>query len=218
MPEHFTVEQRTFFVTKYLETKSTDQVIAEFIGRFPRRAAPNPATIHKNVRKFLQNGTVQNRHKGNSGRRRTGRTQGNINAVRNAIQNNERMTCRRNGLGLPSATVNRIIRRDLEYHPYRVHNRHELKNDDFRRRLAYARWFENSCHNPRFLHNLVVGDEAAFGMNGHVSTQNVRCYAPKGNPPATANFEVSSDRRKLHLWGGICGNGTLLGPFFSTTM
>lgn len=51
-------------------------------------------------------------------------------------------------------------------------------------------------------------------MNGHVSSQNVRCYAHKGNPPATANFEVSGDRRKLHLWGGVCGNGTLLGPFF----
>ena len=37
---------------------------------------------------------------------------------------------------------------------------------------------------------------------------------PIGNPHPTANFEVSSDRRKLHLWGGICGNGTLLGSYF----
>ena len=59
-----------------------------------------------------------------------------------------------------------------------------------------------------------VGDEVAFGVNGHVSTQNVRCYAPKGNPPATSNFEVRSNRQKLHFWGGICGNGTFLGTFF----
>ena len=214
MPERFTVEQRTFLVTRYLETKNTEQVVTEFARRFPQRVPPNKATIHKVVRKFQQIGTVQDQYKGNSGRRRTARTPANINAVQNALQNNERMSCRRNQLGISSATVNRIIRLDLAYHPYRVHNRHELKNADFPRRLQFARWFENSCHNPRFLHNVVVGDEVAFGMNGHVSTQNVRCYAPKRNPPATANFEVSSDRQKLHLWGGICGNATLLGPYF----
>ena len=68
------MEQRTFLVTSYLETKSTEQVLAEFVIRFPQRVPPNKETIHKNVRKFLQNGTVQNRYKGNSGRRRTART------------------------------------------------------------------------------------------------------------------------------------------------
>ena len=51
-------------------------------------------------------------------------------------------------------------------------------------------------------------------MDGKVSSQNVRAYALKGQPPHTANFDVNFNRQKLHVWAGICGNGTLLGPYF----
>lgn len=50
-------------------------------------------------------------------------------------------------------------------------------------------------------------------MNGHVNTHNIRMYSPKGNPPPF-HFEMSSNRQKLSVWAGICGNGTLIGPYF----
>ena len=28
------------------------------------------------------------------------------------------------------------------------------------------------------------------------------------------NFDKNSSRQKLSVWAGVCGNGTLLGPFF----
>ena len=93
IPQHLTLEQRTFLVTKYLEIKSTDQVLAEFTRMYPQRAPPNKATIYKNVRKFIQIGTVQTQYKGNSGRRRTARTAENINAVQNAVQSKAHMSC-----------------------------------------------------------------------------------------------------------------------------
>ena len=50
-------------------------------------------------------------------------------------------------------------------------------------------------------------------MNGRVSSQNVRKYASRGeNPDFT--YEVSASREKQMVWMGLCGNGTVLGPFF----
>lgn len=211
---HLTVSQRTFLVQRYLETKDCNIVLAEFARQFPGRNAPSKATITKNVHKFLTHGTMRNLHKERCGRRRSTRTDQNIQAVRDEIQQNNRVTCRRNNLGLSSASFNRIMRLDLRFHPYKMHKRHALKQADFARRMRYAQWFLNSCQNNRFLANIVVGDEAAFGMDGEVSSQNVRCYAERGHPPNVANFDVNYTRQKVHVWAGLCGNGTLLGPYF----
>ena len=59
----------------------------------------------------------------------------------------------------------------------------------------------------------MIGDEAGFWMNGRVSSQNVRKYAPKGNNPEFT-YEVSASKLKLMVWMGVCGNGTVLGLFF----
>ena len=55
--------------------------------------------------------------------------------------------------------------------------------------------------------------QAGFWMNGRVSSQNVRKYAPKGNNPEFT-YEVSASKLELMVWMGVCGNGTVLGPFF----
>ena len=116
-------------------------------------------------------------------------------------------------MGLPSATFNRIVRIDLEWHPYKIQRRHEHLQDDYRRRIEFSRWFLDKNRNFRFLSNFVIGDEAGFHMNGRVNSQNVRKYAPKGNDPEFT-YEVSSSKEKLMVWMGLCGNGVVLGPFF----
>jgi hypothetical protein len=50
-------------------------------------------------------------------------------------------------------------------------------------------------------------------MNGEVNSNNVRQYAPRGNPP-DFHFDRRDERRKVTVWMGICGNGATLGPFF----
>ena len=133
--------------------------------------------------------------------------------MKNLFQHNTTISCRKNTLDLPSATFNRIVREDLRWHPFKIFVRHELEDEDFERRLRYARWFCNECQNPRFLYNVVVGDECSFGMNDEVSTQSVRMYAPRGQPPFF-NFSVNYARDKDNEWACICGNGALLGPYF----
>ena len=92
--------------------------------------------------------------------------------------------------------------------------RHELKQADFDRRTAFSQWLINKTrNNPHFLQNLVIGDEAGFAMNGKVSSQNVRKYAPRGEAPELF-YDVNESREKLTVWMGLVGNGTIIGPFF----
>ena len=62
--------------------------------------------------------------------------------------------------------------------------------------------------------NIVIGDEAAFHINGTATTENVRCYAPQGQPPIDYKFERDNSRNKLHVWVALCGNGRIIDPHF----
>lgn len=64
-----------------------------------------------------------------------------------------------------------------------------------------------------FLNDLVVGDEAAFCLNGSVNTQNVREYAPIRHPPSF-HYDKSRLREKWTVWAALCGNGSIIGPIF----
>ena len=144
-------------------------------------------SIWANVRKYEEHGTSLNRNKGNSGRRCTGRSEQNIAAVRQQLQQHPRGTSStRKGLGLPSATFNRITRLDLHMHPYRVHIRHQLTERDFPRRFEFSRWLiARMNRDAHFLRNLVIGDETGFGMDGKVNSHNVTEYAPACRTPTT---------------------------------
>ncbi len=208
-----TKDQRVFVVLHYNRTGSLLSVQNAFRERFPDRNPPAKTTILKNVRKYNNHGTSLNRNKTNSGRPKTARSEVNIEAVRRLLEQNPEVSARRNPLNITSAGFNRITRLDLQWHPFRMHVRHELLANDYQRRTNFSHWFNQQCEEPQFLENLVIGDEATFSMNGVVNTQNVRHYAPKGNAPIF-NFNKSDSRAKLSVWGAVCGNGVLLGPYF----
>ena len=123
------------------------------------------------------------------------------------------MSARRNPVEILSSGFNRITRLDLRWHPYRRHVRHALLATDFPRRLRFSEWFNQRCRDQNFLESLIIGNEAAFLMNGEVNSHNVRQYAPKGHPPAF-NFERNDFRAKLTVWAALCGNGVIFGPYF----
>ena len=136
-----TVEQRVFLVTKYFETKSLSEVEHQFTARYPDRGPINKVTIWYNVKKYLHHGTSQNHQEKHSGRRRTGRSQENVDVVQAALENNPTgLTCQVNTVDLPSATFNRIIL-DLKWHPYKMKLRHQLKPGDFERSRRFCQWF-----------------------------------------------------------------------------
>ena len=212
MPQ-LTKEQRVFVVKSYYQTQKFSVIRDLFRQKYPDRDPPNKTTIWRNIQKYEAHGTSLNRNKGNSGRKRTGRSNENIDTVQETLEGNPSgVSCRENGLGLPSATFNRICRLDLKWHPYRMKRRHQLKPEDYERRLNFSRWLIEKTQNPHFLANLIIGDEAGFGMNGKVSSQNVRMYAPKGEGPEFT-YDVNESREKVTVWMGLCGNGKIIGPY-----
>lgn len=155
-----------------------------------------------------------NRNKGNSGRPRTGRTPAHIADVTRQLRANPRVSSRRNNLPhITRSTFQRIVKNDIEWHPYKIKKRHALQPGDLPRRLQFCNWLLN--RPQRFLREVVIVDEANFQMNGSVSTQNVRAYAPKGNPPRNFVFDIPNDRRKLIVLAAITGNNQLIGPIFA---
>ena len=95
-----------------------------------------------------------------------------------------------------------------------MHVRHALLATDLRRRIdAFRRVVHSTLSTRKFLQNIIIGDEAAFSMNGEVNTENARQYAPKRHPPAF-NFGRHVSRAKLTVCAALCGNGVLLGPYF----
>ena len=115
---------------------------------------------------------------------------------------------------MTKSTFSRITTKDLKWHPFKIHVVHEMQAGDYARRVQFCRWFSARAHNVRFLSNIIIGDEAIFCMNGSVTTQNVRCYAPKGNQPEFKFEKKNQNRAKLHVWVGLCGNGEIIGPYF----
>ena len=122
-----TTEQRDFVVKKFHETKSFKATQDAFEERFRDRESPSKKTFWNNVRKYENHGTSLNMNKGHSGRKRTGRSAENIEAVRQQLAQHPRETsARRNGVGLFRASFNRITRMDLHFHPFRMRVRHQL--------------------------------------------------------------------------------------------
>jgi hypothetical protein len=112
-------------------TQSMTEVQNAFRIRFPDRNPPNKKTILKNVRKYHNTGTSLNRNKGNSGRRRTARSEENVAAARDLLGETPRgVSARRNAVEVSKSSFNRITRLDLRWH--------ELLPDDLPRRLHYA--------------------------------------------------------------------------------
>ena len=160
----FTNLQRAFLVREFHRTNSVNHVLRRFREVYPNVRCPSSMTVYRNVRKYDANGTNHNLNPGRSGRRRSGRSVENINAVRHLFQNHPdgTISSRRNELGLPSATFNRITRLDLNFHPYQMIKHHELRPGDRQRRLQFCQCLLDQP--DRFIEDLLIGDEA--GLNG----------------------------------------------------
>ena len=206
-----TTEQRVFLVNEWIRTGSLQQVAAAFRLQYPDRDVPAKSTIWKNVRKYQDEGTSLNLNKGRSGRRKSARTDDNIATVQQELDNNPHVSARRNGLGLSKSSFQRIVRRDIRWYPYKMRLRHQLLEADMPKRRQYCQWLLDRA--PRFHEDLIIGDEASFFMNGKVNNHNVREYAPTRNPPPF-HYDKNISREKVSAWIGLCGNGSMIGPFF----
>ena len=97
----FKCRETIFLVRTYFETHSIVEVSRIFRERFPGTEPPNKTTIFRNVKKYFDHGTSLNVFKKKSGRRKTGRSQENIDLIQEALEENPTtITSRVNGFTL----------------------------------------------------------------------------------------------------------------------
>ena len=81
-PKRFTAEQRLWIAMEREKNTPMTVIIAQFSIKWPDKTPPyDQKTIYRIWRKLCNYHTVLDLHKGNSGRKRTGRSEENIVAV-----------------------------------------------------------------------------------------------------------------------------------------
>ena len=194
------------------------QLLQDFVLKFPGVRVPTPKTIRNMLKGFTETGTVSNRNSkaspggSNSGRRRTVRTEQNIQRLKVVLDRDSSKkigdptkspvsTARRNVLHFMRSSFSRMVS-DLHYHPYRVVRRHELKPGDFAKRRDFCNWFLALPDQDQM--NLLCSDEANFLVSGHVNSRNVVRYSEaRQGRPEQHMVEKVAHSLKLMVFCGI---------------
>ena len=85
-----------------------------------RSETPNESTVRRLMKKFFETGSTVNLK--SPGRRRSGRTEQNIEVIRDSVAVSPMNSFRRRSqqLSISRSSVHRILRHDLHYHPYKI--------------------------------------------------------------------------------------------------
>lgn len=208
--EHFSGEQRAFCVKAFYENAhSYVQVQRAFRNHYNLRYAhqgPSANLIKQWIRKFQVSGsTVCSKPRG---RRRSVRNEINIEAVNAAVRQNPHRSIRKHAfaLHLNRSSVQRILKKDLHYHPYKIQLVQALKNDDYRIRLNFATLMQDFND----FDNILFSDEAHFHLDGYVNKQNCRYWSAE-NP--REKHEVALHTPKVTVWAAMSSRG-IIGPYF----
>jgi hypothetical protein len=136
-----------------------------------------------------------------------------IEAVDHFFEENPQISITRasNELGISRPSLQRIVAKDLAFHPYRLQLTHELSEEDHATRYEFANsQLEIITEEPDFTARLFFSDEALFHQHGGVNRHNCR-YWSKENPHWVQEKPIHSPH--LTVWAGICARG-VIGPFF----
>ena len=132
------IQERIFIVETMNATKSLTATRRKFNSKFGRDV--NLKTITANVKKLKELGTVQDCHKANSGRPKSGRSPENRDKVISLVDSNSKMSIRRIAFAssLKPTTVHNILKKELRLKPYKPQISQELKEGDDMKRLRFA--------------------------------------------------------------------------------
>jgi hypothetical protein len=188
----YTVEQNTFIVISFYRNATKDEngewsysVQAckdEYLAKFPHLDVEEQSLmthIRRIVDRFDKTGDVS---KGKSSERpQVG--EDIVEDLKQRMEQNPRTSLPRLSAqsGVPLSTCQKIMKKRINLHPYKVSLVQELKPADYPRRVAYCNWFLNHMNDNRTLDLSFFSDEAWFHLSGYVNSQNCRIWSRK-NP------------------------------------
>lgn len=217
----FNTEQKTFMIQCYYRngilndgqwTYPVQACLEQFQQKYPEMVFPAQvffSTLRRTVQLFQQTGSVT-RKKGSG--RRTVRDEEAVNNVE-AIMENEPTTSLRHlsqQVGLSYGTCQKIMKKDLHCHPYKLQSAHELLPPDYARRVAYCHWFNENIRNDDVLDLTFFSDEAWFHVSGYINAQNFRMWSAD-NPHFFR--ETPLHPLKVGVWLAV-SRRRIIGPIF----
>ena len=112
--------------------------------------------------------------------------------------------------GVKKTTVHKILRKTLNFKPWKPIRCHELKDNDYQKRYDFGEtMLELRRQDPRIFSNIVWSDEASFHINGCVTLRNCYFWAPK-NPNVL--YKKAVGKQRVTVWCGMTAD-RLIGPF-----
>ncbi|PNF22716.1 hypothetical protein B7P43_G07116 [Cryptotermes secundus] len=167
--EEWNGRQRAFAIKMFSETDdSLEGAQREFhrffkLGRHGR--VPSKHTIKTWVQNFEETGSALKKKP--TGRPRSVRTQQNIETVRVLVLQSPRRSVRKQAAAVRVSreSVRRILRFDLNFHPYKLQIVQQLKENDHQLRLQFCQQImTNINEDNEFLDKLWMSDEAHFHL------------------------------------------------------
>lgn len=208
----YTPKERAEIVSLYIENnRSVVSTQRAYRKKYRGRSAPKGDTIRHLASNFMEHGSVANLQ--HQARPRPGRSNENIEAVRQSVAENPNVSYRRRSqqLNISGTTLRRILKQDLYMFPYKVQLTQRLLETDKPRRLAYANNVSRMKEaEPDFWERILMTDEAHFTLSGAVNKQNCRMWGTD-NPHII--HETPLHDEKVTVWAGVCSK-TIIGPFF----
>ena len=108
--------------------------------------------------------------------------------MRNSLEMSPRCSLRKRAqaLNLSTSSTRRILRYDLNFHPYKLAVTQKLNPEDYAKRKRFAEEMLGKIENKEIDPNkTLMSDEAHFHLTGIVNKQNCRYWAPtRDNPKA----------------------------------
>ncbi len=206
------IPERIFVATQNELYESPSMVQKKYVERF-KRDPPSRLTIYRIHDKFIRTGSVADCIKGVSGRRITKRTNENIAKVRSFVKNSKYPSTRRIALafGMSNYTAQKILRQDLEMHPYVIQRCQKLKDQDKVKRVEACRIIlAHSYLEPDMPDRIMFSDEATFHTSGFVNKKTCIIWGEKKPDEAQ---EYLRNSPKVNVWCAVSSLG-IIGPYF----
>lgn len=210
----YSIEDRVFLAITYYERQhNITETLRGWSTKHKNRAKPATTTVKALIQRFERTGSVADDKDLLKTAERTARTPDNIDAVKDAIEENPNLSIRSisRNLDLSSSSVQRILRKDLGIFPYKIQVGQRLERSDIERRFNFANEICQLIDEEGFdLNKIIFSDEAHFYLDGYVNRQNYRIWGSQ-KPEITITKPLHPI--KVTVWAGICSEG-FLGPIF----
>ena len=204
------IQERIFIVEIMIQTKSVADTRRKFKTRFGFEI--NRKTISTTLKKWKQEGSVKDLHRGNSGRKKSARTDENKEKIQSLVSSDCQISIRKIAAAsnMKRTSVHNILKKDLGLKSYKPQVSQELMEGDDVKRLAFCNKIEQMMQEGLNPGDIIFSDESHVYLKSSPNKQNTRSW---GLSKPEKRTSVPLHSAKVTVWCGL--NSTkVIGPFF----